>query len=223
MVIYPQSQRWSQEPAIKEGAQVRERQTLIQLPHLTDMQVKVKVHESKVKLITPGMRAKMIIQDEPCQGEVVSVANRAEQSGWWSGSNKEFSVIVKIDNQPHLNLKPGMSAEVEILVDRHEHVLTLPVAAVVEEQDQFYCWVRVDKEAERRSLVLGASNDQFIEVQDGVLAGEHVILNPHAVVEAARQGALELPAEETAVDTFGKATEVASDTVANNDSAGDEG
>ena len=223
MVIYPQTERWRQEPAIKEGAQVRERQTLIQLPDLTKLQVKVKVHESKVKLLKPRMRARILIQGETSQGEVVSVANRAEQSGWWSGSNKEFSVIVKIDSQTNLNLKPGMSAEVEMLVDRHADVLSLPVAAIVEQQDQFYCWVKAGKTQQRRSLVLGASNDQFIVVKDGVLAGEKVILNPRAIVEEARLGALELPQEKPAEETFGAATAVANDTRAKDDSAGDPG
>jgi len=191
MVIYPETYRWSQEPEVKEGAPVREQQTLIQLPDLTQMQLKVNVHESKVELLKPGMRARITIQDQDWQGEVVSIANRAEQSGWWSGSAKEFATIVKIDGQ--VGLKPGMSAEVEILVERHEDVLILPVAAIVQQQGDFFCWVKAADQIKMRPLVVGVSDDQFIIVEDGVVAGEEVVMNPRAVVEDARQRALEPP------------------------------
>ena len=201
MVIYPEVYRWSQEPEVKEGAQVREQQTLIQLPDLSQMQLKVNVHESKVGQLKPGMRARIEIQEQEWQGEVSSIANRAEQSGWWSGSAKEFATIVKIDGE--LGLKPGMSAEVEILVERHENVLTLPVAAVVQRQEEFHCWVKTADKVEMRPLVVGPSDDQFMIVKDGVSEGEQVVLNPRAVVEEARLRALEPLEAEPAEKTFG--------------------
>ena len=202
MVIYPEVYRWSQEPEVKEGAPVREQQTLIQLPDLSQMQLKVKVHESKVEQLKPEMRARIVIQEQDLQGEVVSIANRAEQSGWWSGSAKEFATIVKIDGKLAA-LKPGMSAEVEILVERHEDVLLLPVAAVVQRQEEFHCWVKTADKVEMKPLVVGASDDQFMIVKDGVSAGEEIVLNPRAVVEEARLRALEPHETEPADKTFG--------------------
>jgi multidrug efflux pump subunit AcrA (membrane-fusion protein) len=165
------------------------------------MQVKVNVHESKVEQLKPGMRARVRIQNEELQGEVVSIASRAEQSGWWSGSAKEFPTMVKIESRPHL--KPGMSAEVEILVARHKDVVTLPVAAVVEHHGAFFCWVKTAENLERRPVLLGPSNDRFIVVEDGVVAGEGVVLNPRAIVEEARLRALEPTEEEGADQVYG--------------------
>ena len=51
---------------------------------------------------------------------------------------------------------------------------------------------------ERRPLVLGATNDQFVEVKDGLVENEEVILNPRAVVAEAR--AVKEATEEVDVD-----------------------
>lgn len=193
MVIYPEVYRWSQEPEVKEGATVREQQTLIQLPDLSNMQVKVQVHESKVEQIKPGMKAVIKVQDREWPGEVVSISNRAEQSGWWSGNSKEFATIVRINGD--LGLKPGMSGEVEIEIARHEDVVTVPVAAVVEQHGRFYCWVATSEGPQIRPVIVGPTNDQFIVVEHGVRSGEEVVLNPRSVIEDAQRRALQPPME----------------------------
>ena len=52
---------------------------------------------------------------------------------------KVFSVIVKLDQRVE-GLKPGMTAEVELVLARLVDVLSVPVAAVFTEQEKTYCW-----------------------------------------------------------------------------------
>ena len=47
----------SQQSQIEEGAAVRERQTILRLPDLAQMQVKVDVHESKVEMLSRAWKA----------------------------------------------------------------------------------------------------------------------------------------------------------------------
>ena len=64
-------------------------------------------------------------------------------------------------------------------------------------------WIREGKGFERRPLVLGATNDQFVEVKDGLVEGMDVVLNPRAVIPEAR--GVKEAAEEVDVDKkFGK-------------------
>jgi multidrug resistance efflux pump len=208
MVVYANEQSsgrfgGQQGPQIEEGATVRERQTLIRLPDLNQMQVKVNVHETKVEQLRPGMRARVRILDRELQGTVTSVANQPEPTSFFSASVKEYGTIVKIDGQPS-GLRPGMTAEVEILVAHLKDVLMLPVAAVVEQRGKFFAWVKTLEKTERRPLVLGLSNDRFVELRDGIQENEAVILNPRAVVEEARRS--EGEAETTDVTRqFGEA------------------
>ena len=172
---------------IEEGASVRERQSLLKLPDLGQMQVKVNVHETKVENLARNMRARIKIQDLDLQGTVVYIANQPEASSRWMGNVKEYATTVRIENK-EAELKPGLTAEVEILVAHLKDVVTVPVAAVVEQRGKFFCWVKTDSGTERRDLVLGLSDDQFVEVKDGVAEGELVLLNPRAVVSEARGG-----------------------------------
>ncbi|MEM9659598.1 MAG: efflux RND transporter periplasmic adaptor subunit, partial [Planctomycetota bacterium] len=105
MAIYARGHRWwDQEPAIAEGTEVRENQTLIELPDLSQMQVKVSVHESKVDQVKRGMPARVRIQEREFTGRVTSIANQASQAGWWANNVKKFETVVKIDGDP--GLKP---------------------------------------------------------------------------------------------------------------------
>ena len=47
MVIHPSAAEWKTAPDIEQGANVREDQTLLVIPDLEKMQVKVGIHESK--------------------------------------------------------------------------------------------------------------------------------------------------------------------------------
>src|SRR5205085_1580014 len=86
-----------------------------------------------------------------------------------------------------ISLKPGMTAVVEILIDDRNNVLTVPVEAVVEQGGKFYSWIVSGPRTERRPLVLGVTNNRFIEVRDGLADGERVLRNPRAVVPEARE------------------------------------
>ena len=175
-----------QGPKIELGASVNEFQAILRLPDLENMQVKALVHESKVDRLRRGMRAVIKIQDRVLQGAIASIANQPEPSGWWTGNVKEYATIIKIDGHPE-ELKPGMTAEVEILVDERQDVLSVPVQCVVEKGAKFFAWVKTPKGVERRDVVLGATNDTDIEIKDGLKQGELVLQNPRAEVPDARE------------------------------------
>ena len=183
----------SQTAMVEEGSLMRERQNILRLPDLNQMQVKCTVHESKVDSLQRGMRARIRIQDRDYQGTVTSVSSQAEPSNWFSGTVKEYGTVVSIDSDPQ-GLRPGMTAAVEILVAHMQNVLSVPVQAVVERGGKFYCWVSGATGYEKRPVILGVSNNTRIEIKDGLAEGDTVLLNPRAVVEEARQDVRE---EET--------------------------
>lgn len=187
MVVYANSKsRWGgQQTVIEEGTAVRERQAIVKIPDLTRMQVNVKVHESKVELLKPGLRAIIKVQGQELQGTVDFVANQPEQQGFMSAKVQEYSTIIAVDGEQS-GLKPGMTAEATVLITHEKNVLKIPVAAVVQQAGTYYAWVDKNGDHERRELVLGASDENFVEVKDGLAEDEKVVLNPRAVIEEAR-------------------------------------
>ncbi|MFO0944433.1 MAG: TolC family protein [Planctomycetota bacterium] len=189
MVIYAnESGRWGQSSnVIEEGAMVREFQTIIRLPDLSQMQVKTLVHESKVEMIQPGMRAHIRIRDRDLPGTVVTVASQPEQTSFFSAQVKEYATVVRIDGSGEAGLKPGMTAEVKILVDHLADAISVPLLGLVEIGGKFFCFVQTKTGPEKRAVVIGKSNDTTIEIKDGLAAGDRVILNPRATIAEARE------------------------------------
>jgi len=179
LVIYANGRNRDRETEIKEGTMVRERQVILQLPDLTKMRADVEVHEAKVDKIRPGMKAKVRVQGREFTGEVTSVANRPESN--WFSTAKKYVVQVTIDGTTE-QLRPGFTAEVEIVVADLASVISVPVAAVIEQSGEFVCAVRTEEGFERRSVEIGLSNDQLVEVKQGLSPGDRVFLYPRGLL-----------------------------------------
>ena len=72
-----------------------------------------------------------------------------------------------------------MTARVEILVSELDNVLSVPVEAIVRYDDKDHVAVKKpDGGFEWREVTLGVSNDQDVEVKQGIKAGEQVAVKP---------------------------------------------
>ncbi len=185
MVIFPSAAEWKDTPDIEEGAVVREQQTLLMIPDLTKMQVKVGIHESKVDRVQIGMVATVRLQNEVIPGAVDSIAEVTRPAGWWTGNMVKYDTIIKLPPRP--GLKPGMSVVVDVVLAQHIDALKIPVAAIVQSNDEYLCWVKSPSGIRRRPIQLGDSNDEFTVVATGLKRGNEVVLNPMAYVDEAQQ------------------------------------
>lgn len=164
-------------PQIEEGANIREHQTILWLPNLEAMQVKALVHESQLLEMHPGLKARIRIQEHEFAGTVETLANQPERMRGSQAHIKYFAAIVRIDESAS-HLRPGQTAETEILLARRDDVLTVPVTAVVQQGDDVFAWVQTGQSPERRPVSLGAVNEKVAEISAGLDEGEALISNP---------------------------------------------
>jgi HlyD family secretion protein len=183
LVVYggdDQNNYGNQEP-IREGATVRERQTIITIPDLRRMSVNVKIHESYINKIKVGQKARITVDaypDKPLTGEVTVVGVLPDsQNRWLNPDLKVYLTTVTLEGT-NTWLKPGMSAKVEILVDHLDDAVYVPVQSIVAANGKQYCFVSGFGKPERREVQIGEFNDEFIAVKNGVKEGERVLLNP---------------------------------------------
>ena len=179
LVIHPSAARWRNAPEVAEGATVYKDQVLLLMPDLSKMQVKLGIHESIVDRIKPGQKAHVALPDRTLEGEVLSVASVTQPAGWWNGNEVRYDTVIQLPSVD--GLKPGMSAEVEVVMAEYDDKLLIPVAAIVETDQGHFCWVKTIDEVTRRPLKLGDSNDVFTIVEDGLQEGDEVVLNPLAL------------------------------------------
>jgi HlyD family secretion protein len=117
--VTPNTSRGSRGPAIGEGMEVRQRQTLLQLPDLARLRVKVSVNESRIARVKAGQPATIEVDafsDRRFRGKVIQVSSLPEPTSWLNGDVKEYAVLVSIE-EPTDALRVGMTALVEIDVD----------------------------------------------------------------------------------------------------------
>ena len=80
-----------------------------------------------------------------------------------------------VDNSSH-QLKPGMFAEQTLIIEKLDDVLSVPLNAVLEDGTTKYVFVESDNTYLKHEVVVGAKDDQYIEIKDGLLAGELVVV-----------------------------------------------
>ncbi len=173
--------RRSTEEAIQEGATVRERQAILTIPDMREMAVKVNIHESAVQRVAVGQRAEVSIDafpDARLEGVVTKVAVVADSANSFMNPDlKVYPTTIKIDGE-HDWLRPGMSAEVEILVDRLDDIVYVPLQAVSYFDDQRVVYLPGLGEPQMREVQTGTFSDSFIEITSGLREGEEVLLLP---------------------------------------------
>ena len=182
---------------VGEGRTVRERQRIITLPDLSAMEVKIGVHESVLESITEGLPATITVDAFPnrkYRGSISSVAVLADPGEWHSTDVKVYTTIVTIEEEV-ADLRPGMSAVVEIHIERVKNVLTVPVQAIVQVGEENWVYVGSSSEVEKRPVTVGKTNEKFIEIREGLKAGERVVLNPMTLVRSEDGGANEIDPE----------------------------
>jgi HlyD family secretion protein len=168
---------------IELGAQVRERQAIVNLPDITQMKVDCRIHESMIGNIREGATARIIVsarKDDVFNGRVTSVSNVAMQGRFPNYDLREYKTEITLtDNVEKISqLRPGLTAIVEILVDSRNDVLQIPIQSVYTVGTKNYVWVMTRSGPERREVKVGLNNMSHWEVLDGVAEGEQVVQNP---------------------------------------------
>ncbi len=182
LVIYPTAAAWRNTPDIAEGVSVSHDQVLLIMPDLDRMQIEIGIHEAIVDRVKAGLEAYVKLPDRELKAEVSEVATIAQPLGPWSGNVVKYDTIISLPDQD--GLKPGMSAEVEVVLAEYDDVLYVPVSAVLETDQGHFCWIERDADPPKKQrVILGESNDIYVIVEQGLKEGEQVLLNPLELME----------------------------------------
>ncbi len=173
--------RWgmSNDQQIKEGAEVFERQVLLQLPDTSSMMVVVRVHEAKTDKLRTDQPVAVSIEGLPGRtfsGHVRKIAALADsQSGWLNPDLKEYETEILLD-PTDVPLKPGVTAHAEILVESVQDRLAVPVQAIYAKAGKRYLFASDSGEVRPVVVDVGAIGAEWAEITSGVESGRRVLL-----------------------------------------------
>ncbi len=182
---------------MEEGTIIRENQIVIRLPDLANMQVDVNVNESHVNRIRKGQPAVIELDADPdniLRGEVTEIAAYPDPIRW-HGAPLEYGTVVRVIDPPP-TIRPGLRAKVKVFFESEPQVLQVPLAAVVEHDEQHFCLVRADDGWRTQQIQLGANNNTHVVIEEGLADGDQVALTPFQHIKRSELPAA--PASEVA-------------------------
>lgn len=160
---------------IKVGTKLYPQQDIYYLPDMQNMQVKLSLHESVINRVKADQIASIRLDaysDRRLVGKVKYVSELAASS---YTDSKSYDAIVIIDEFPEdIALKPGMTAEVEILIGTYQDILAVPCGTVTEHFQQSYVYLKETGEFKRRPIKVGRATHSFIEVLEGLNEGDYI-------------------------------------------------
>ena len=115
---YVQSARRTADNPMSIGATVREQQVLFTMPDFNQLQVRVKVHETRISQIKTGQSATLIfdaLPEDRYAGKVLSIADSPLPGTWPNTDLKQYEVLVSLP-KPDSKLKLGMTCVAEIQI-----------------------------------------------------------------------------------------------------------
>lgn len=204
-VIYGKLQVGEDEVPIKAGDAVKEGVTVLRLVDLQQPVVRTQIHEIDAPRVKVGQQVKISLDAWP-ELKLTGVVKRILPVASQSQSNDaleihSFASEIQLQNSDK-RLLPGMTANLEIITEQLQNVLTVPSQALVGQQApelgnaaQSFCWVlSASGKPERRAVVLGPSDARQTVIQSGLQAGDKVILNPSGLE---KQLASPVPADQS--------------------------
>jgi len=195
------------------GSQQMAGTEILRVANLNSMEVEVDVNENDIVKVNIGDSATVEVDAylrREFKGLVTSIANSAE-TAITADQVTNFKVKVRILTESYKDLlqdrpenyspfRPGMTATVDIITNKKENVLGVPISAVVIKTDTTSTkqntttsdmkaserfeslFVKDGDEAKLRIVETGIQDNRFIEIVKGLEEGEEVIIGPYNTV-----------------------------------------
>jgi membrane fusion protein, multidrug efflux system len=168
------------ERMIKVGNMVSTSEPAFRVTALDPLIATLHVPERELARLAPGQAA--VLRADALQGErFVGVIDRI--SPVVDPASGTFRVTVELSDSSG-QLRPGMFGRFDIVYDRREQAVLVPVESVLIEDGEASVFVVADGEAWRRSVEVGYRNNGDYEIVTGIEPGESVVITGQASLKS---------------------------------------
>jgi len=160
---------------VEVGDSVSTNQTAMTMADLTQFQVLAYIDETKISEVKVGQQARMTFDAFPgqtFQGKVLEVPIQ----GTLSNNVVTYEVPLSLENPEKLTLKPGLTANVTLVLGSKQNALLLPALAVKLTTDGYVVELQDAGGATTQTPVqVGLNNGTYVEIVRGLNAGDKVV------------------------------------------------
>ena len=164
-----------------EGGKVNPGEAVVEISHPNDFQLEGSIDEIDVLHITPGMNAFITIDAESSLNvsgvvEEISITPSVQQGV------VSYSVTVGLESVPSVQLRDGLSAVAEIVIENSPNQIAIPLNAIRGPEDNPFVLIKTESAVENRAVRLGLSDDFWVSVVDGLDEGETILVQGKPIV-----------------------------------------
>lgn len=163
------------EKNVEAGDLVASQQQLFRVADISTLVVRVGVSELDVAQLSEGDTVGVVLDafpDQPVRGRIRRVFPAADP--------QSRLVPVEVALEPGSPARPGFLARVELRFDARDEVPVIPAAAVVRGETGQAVFVVSEGRAQRRSVQVGSTYEGQVEVQQGLVPGDVVVVKGNA-------------------------------------------
>ena len=155
------------------GAWVTPNSAFLSVVDIGVVRLVVNVVEKDLRRIAVGLKADAVVDAFPGEHFVGRIARVAPVL---DPATRTAQIEVEIDNS-RFRLKPGMYAKVDFTVERHEHALVVPAAAVVDQDGKKGVFVPGGEGdvARFQAVELGIVEQDRVEIAAGLVEGARIV------------------------------------------------
>ncbi|HEY0708503.1 MAG TPA: efflux RND transporter periplasmic adaptor subunit [Polyangia bacterium] len=155
------------------------------LADMSVLLVKTDLNQIDVAQVKKGQTAEVTLDALPGKKFAATVTRVAAAATTVNGRDT-FPIEASLStNQDLSQIKPGMTADVRVLIEKRPKVLLLPIEAVTEEKgiSRVHKLERTggDPRTRKVDVTVGKRNDREVEITGGVAEGDEILIQPPAV------------------------------------------
>ena len=187
LIVYEEFMVSSPRRKIRLGDRVTPSQGIVRAVEVSRMLVDTSVPERSVHRVRPGQPVTVRLEAFPdlaLSGRVATIGVLARIARDRMVETKRFDVTVELD-PANADLRPEMTARVDIRVGERQDVVRLPVNALFERDGMIVVNTLRGGRVEVRQVELGVQNRQFVEIVAGVAEGDRVMVTGQSGDEGA--------------------------------------
>ena len=157
----------------------------VEVQSIDSLAMNLSISESEVSKVEVGDTVDITITstEEKFTGHITQIS----EVGNYSSSGSYFDAVVTFENNG--NLKIGMSATCNIIIEKAENVLSVPNNAVqTSDEGNYVIIVNDDGTTQNVTIEKGISNDSYTEVKSGVTEGMTVQVSETEESSSSRGG-----------------------------------
>ena len=161
------------------GVDVKPKEVVARIPDLSQFLVRCdipEIYRSRVSANQTALLKNAALPNLEMKGKVQSIATMSQRLISWDARSPRVYVTSISTDSSDPRLVPGMTVEVEILVDSVEDVLYVPIEAVYDNEGESYCRVKSGFAVEERLVQTGRASNSHVEILSGLEEGDTVLL-----------------------------------------------